>query len=165
MSLYGRDSNILAFDPSTTSTGWAHMTSDVERILSYGRIRPSSKHDIKQRTLEIGQQSSELIRMLKPSIVLIEEPDDQGIVGRTTGTQAKLAACSYLIAGRAIEGGFRVELIPVQQWKGSVPKDVIYRRLLEIYGGGLPRGGGSKPWNHDAIDAIGIARYWVRHQA
>lgn len=162
MSLYGRDdSKILGFDPSTTSTGWALLRASDQEILRYGRIRPDKKLDIKERTLVLGRESQQLIRTIVPDVILIEEPDDQGIVGRTTGTQARLAACSYLIAGGALADGYTTILIPVQQWKGNVPKDVIYRRLRDIYGAKLPHGTIKHPENHDAIDAIGLIRAWI----
>lgn len=153
---------LIAFDPSTTSTGWA-VTDDKGKILKYGRIRPKSK-SYRRRTFEMGRTASSLVLGNQADIVLIEEPDDQGMVGRTTGTQRKLAAVSYYVAGSLLSyPRLTVIMVPVQKWKGTVPKDVVYRRLLRIYGPALPKGTTQNPWNHDAIDAVGIINWYLNN--
>jgi len=148
---------VMGLDPATRNTGWA-VLYDNGKIIASG-IVVSKKTTPEERIYEIGKEVMSIVAKWEPDRIYIEAPDDQGIVGRTTGTQALLAAVTYFIAGTLQARGFKYELVKVQSWKGSVKKAVIARRLAEIYGKALPRGRGDKWWEHDAIDAVGLARW------
>lgn len=61
----------LAFDPSTTSTGWAVYDTQHDDLLEYGIINPPMKDPI-ERIMQIDRQVKELLRDWKPEITLIE---------------------------------------------------------------------------------------------
>ena len=61
----------LAFDPSTTSTGWAVYDTQYNDLLEYGSIKPPMKDPI-ERIMQIDRQVKELLNLWKPEITLIE---------------------------------------------------------------------------------------------
>lgn len=150
---------ILAIDPSTTSTGWVRV-DDAAVILEYGLIRPKQK-EWRNRVVTILEDMKSLITTVDE--VVIEEPDVQGLVGRTTNALSKITAVAYGLYGLAKGLNISCQLIPVQTWKGQLPKEVVYGRLEQIYGrSNLPGSELKNPWEHDAIDAIGLAYYYLR---
>lgn len=152
--------SIMGVDPSTTSTGWAILSNDGEEIIAYGRIKPKH-HEWRTRIYVIGAQALRIARKYAPDVILIEEPGNQNLVTRTTGTQAMLTGVSYYILGLLAILTSASQLVTVSEWKGSTPKDVIYRRLLLRYGNQLPIGTAMHPEANDAIDAVGIAAWWI----
>ena len=62
---------VLAFDPSTTSTGWAVYDTQYNDLIEYGSIKPKVKDSI-DRIIVIDSEVKELLRNWKPEITLIE---------------------------------------------------------------------------------------------
>lgn len=152
---------IMGVDPSTVRIGWAVLDEN-DCIIDFGLIIAPK---VPQWNVRIRKMALDLIngavRLHQPDIIVIEEPDMQGAVGRMSGSMSMLMGCSYFIAGMLEMKGVNYEFVGPQLWKGgSIPKSVIYNRLKQKYGGSLPTGTISQPWNNDAVDAIGIARFY-----
>lgn len=149
----------LGLDPSIRSTGWALLDHNRE-LLDYGRIKTVLENK-SSCIIGAGRKFAEIAERVRPVHAFIEHPVNQGIVGRTTGTQSWLFGISYYLGGICAARLIPFEFILVSTWKGTLPKDVVWRRLERIYGSGLPRTTGKNFWEHDAVDAIGICRYGI----
>ena len=152
---------ILGIDPATHKTGWA-LVAHERKLLASGIIK-GGKGNAKQRIKRIAGQLDDVLEQHQPDIIIIEEPDNQSVIGRTSGAQAMLASLTYFIAGTLERTTLEYALVPVRQWKGNTPKRVVWNRLLEHYGDATPRSRGKYPWDNDAADALGIADWWIRN--
>lgn len=162
--------NILALDPSSTTTGWALLDRS-ERLLQGGVIKPHKQQCEAQ--YRIGQMCVDLRQLLSelgPETILIEWPS--GHVGRKrhhgggAGLSVYGAACGAL--WQVCEAWVRslpsdrqsvteVELVLESDWTRSVPKPDrvagIAGRFKE-YEPGQDSGG-------DLADAIGLAVWFL----
>ena len=88
----------------------------------------------------------------------IEEPQffegGRGIVTARGGSLVKLCLLAGMIAGRLSVTMHTVRLVPVRDWKGSCPKDVMEPRILRKLKGWNPVTGTT----HE-LDAVGLGMY------
>ena len=87
-----------------------------------------------------------------------EEPQffegGRGIVTARGGSLVKLCLLAGMIAGRLSVTMHTVRLVPVRDWKGSCPKDVMEPRILRKLKGWNPVTGTT----HE-LDAVGLGMY------
>lgn len=145
---------ILGCDLAVNHSGLVWLDRGTKEIIDSKLIIPNS-NGWQSHVRETGIEFQQLILTNPADIVVIEEPDMQGMVGRTTGVMAKLMGITYYIAGICYGLGFPFKTVPVQTWKGSVPKHIIRNRLMEDYDV-------VKRWpvEDDRVDALGIALYY-----
>ena len=67
-----------------------------------------------------------------------------------------LAAADGSLRQGFIEGGVAVELVPVRDWKGSVPKHITLKRIQRAWGW--------RGMDHNIADAVGIGDWYIRKQ-
>ena len=84
--------------------------------------------------------------------VYIEWPSFQGMIAQNTGSIVKLA---YLI-GQIASLHSNVILIPVNQWKGNLPKLVTQKRAEKFFN----RSG----FKNHVADAIGLGQYCIENR-
>ncbi len=144
----------LSIDPGV-QTGWALWSSDW-KLLSHGIIKaPNKVKEFDTRINIIGLELRAICRNNFVKQVYMEYPAFFGsTAGRMVAGRGDLVKLTYM-AG-ALQGylnsmGLWVERIEVNRWKGSLPKDVVIKRIQKI----LPN---CKATSHDA-DAIGIGLY------
>lgn len=145
---------ILGCDAATNHTGLVWFDRTSETIIDSRLLVPNS-NGWQSHIREIGIDFKLLIMKYPVQIVIIEEPDMQGMVGRTTGVMAKLMGITYYLAGICSGLEIPFKAVPVQTWKGSVPKHIIRNRLMEEYND-------VRSWTveDDRVDALGLAIYY-----
>jgi len=104
----------------------------------------------------------EFCNVNQPDRVLIEEPrlflsTRKGQAASNSSAILKLVAMVYCMAG-ALKALFteNVVLVPVQQWKGNVPKEITQKRVLKHWG--------CKSGDDNITDAVGIGDWYIRKQ-
>jgi Holliday junction resolvasome RuvABC endonuclease subunit len=153
---------IVGVDMSSTHLGWA-ILSENKLVVDTGVI--TFKHtDFKQRCTAMAMQFMDTVgdTLMDKDIVVIEEPEIMGMEGRNSGSNNMLFFAVGTLSGMLTLKGYEHELITVRKWKGNAPKQVIWNRLVEYYGEKCPRRSGSKPWDTDSVDALGIADWYAR---
>lgn len=149
---------VLSIDPGTSGCGWAIW--DITRrknweLLRYGvfvpvKLRGNDTNDLQRWQYEAEQVSETVAGIGKYcESMYVEYPSVfGGGVAAQSGAIVKLATLVGMIMG-----GFQGEsiLVPVVNWKGQLPKEIVAKRVKKI----LPN---CKAESH-AIDAIGIGLY------
>lgn len=97
----------------------------------------------------------------EPDLVLIELPrvfqSEKGLAANNSGSIMKLAFCVAVLRSYFHHHtSSKVELIPVNRWKGTVPKHITQRRIKKHWGWQ----GGKR--DHNEADAVGIGDYYIR---
>ena len=67
---------IMGIDSSSTSTGWAVIDTKHKgalRLVDYGTIKPPKKQGTIERIIYISDKFKELLRIMKPEMVVIEQ--------------------------------------------------------------------------------------------
>lgn len=146
---------ILGCDLAINHSGFVWLT-DAGEVVKDLLVLPKSE-GWQSRIRETGHEFMIALLSMVPDMAIIEEPDMQGIVGRTTGTMSKLTGATYYIAGICKAKNIPSLTIPVQRWKGSVPKDVVHNRLKEKY-----EYARRLRTEDDRVDALGIADWYFK---
>lgn len=71
------------------------------------------------------------------------------------GDLVKLVMVVGSIVGILSTGCYEIILIPVNRWKGQLPKDVVNKRVERFYGSNNCKGFKTHAW-----DAVGIGLYY-----
>ncbi len=150
----------ITIDPGVPS-GWAIWDANWN-LLNYGIAKDSGseaedpflnwQERMAQVTAEIIHHIAVMEMNLKSRVreIYIEYPSVfGGGVAAQSGAVVKLAVMVGYIAGKCKVS--YIEFVPVNKWKGQMPKDVVEKRVKRL----LP---GCKATSH-AVDAIGIALY------
>ena len=105
---------LIAFDQSTTKTGWCVMEYETAQIIDYGLFKP--KGDTNYRIRQTVKEAMKLCRINKPTFVYIEgiqiqkNPKVYEILSKLQGT---LEICLE-------EKGYIVNVIKAPEWRRRV---------------------------------------------
>jgi hypothetical protein len=145
---------MVSIDPGVGGTGMVFWKG--EKAVKVLTLRSGSSPDwaIKART--IMESFNQFMRLLgRVDRVVMEMPGYMAGVGghmvAQSGDLVKLALLTGMIFEASHAFSSNVELVPVHEWKGQLPKDVCAERIFEIMGASFPKGQS----NH-AVDALGI---------
>lgn len=146
----------LSIDPSIRSCGWAVWKNG--RFKYAGLIRPKVQEDWQAMGHQVGAEIHGIVRDHKVDEVYCEFPaffgGSKGAVTASSGALVKLAWLVGFLDGMITPEFRKFVLVPVNTWKGQLPKEVIIERIKKI----LPRGIW-KNFKADMWDAAGIGLY------
>lgn len=148
----------LSIDPGIGGTGWALWDEDswhlAEPPTQTGIFTGRSSQSWEQKIAYIVFGLRGVVP-LNLSHTYIEYPayfgTASGDMVARRGDLVKLSYCVGFIAG-SMPG--TVTLIPVNKWKGQLPKDIVARRIQKILGANACREFKSHVW-----DAVGVGLY------
>lgn len=150
---------ILCIDPSIVSTGFALFKSNDLFPAHHGLLRPNVKtalwHERAHWVADILLSSTKFFR---PSVYCEMPQYFQSAVGHAAATLGSLSKLCYLIGaiGHACKtAGVPFHLVPVLDWKGQLPKEVVNRRIQKILKCS------EKTFRADEWDAVGIG-LWIK---
>jgi len=165
---------LLCIDPGTKVTGIALFevwTDTKEGIYVHSEALKAEASDNWFDRLDkmLTKVVDEALYPYLPDIVLIEQPrhffgTSKGQGAMNSGAIEKVAALVFAIWGAVhIIAGDEKEvecvLVPVNKWKGNVPKEVTQKRILTHWGIHFTG------WTtDDEADAIGIGDWYIRKQ-
>jgi hypothetical protein len=164
---------LLSIDPSIRNLGWAlfpirdHSTSLIPPQ-DWGLIHPIEFEDRPLKwvanSTSVVDQVRQIIRKHLPLKVLIEFPSvwsnsAKSQIASNSGSLGKLFFLCGSLWQCCIQLGVpHTELVPVNTWKGQVPKSITRMRVIRDYGQEYTE------LNHNIIDAIGIGRWWFKNK-
>lgn len=163
----GKYSAVFAIDPGTKLLGWSHFilnhNAKTAVLVTSGIIQQSRSDEWIKRIDQTVDQVMEALTHTNglPTQVLIEQPENfgsgRGSAVTNSGAVNKLIACVFQIKGavRVAHPKYKVQLLPVRQWKGNVPKHITQKRIARHWGV-------TEFDSTDESDAIGIGDYWIR---
>lgn len=155
----------LFIDPSIDSMGWAYWNGKDYRTqqppTDFGLIKSTEK----KWEAKIFEQGNSLISVLnrfvrEPHIsIYCEMPQffssAKGNSAAVTGSLQKLSAMVGVVMYIAHQNSDNpLHLLPVNEWKGQLPKSVVISRILKFYG---PKK--CKNFKDDIWDAVGMGLY------
>jgi len=160
--------HILTIDPGTKNVGWAIFglrSRNQAVLIDSGFIKIPSKE--KDWTKRIDTICVDLLNIywhhhLHFAHLLIELPrvfgSHKGQAASNSGSVGKLMACVFQIKGVISREfpQFDIDLIPVNQWKGNIPKHITEQRILKYWG--------YQGKTSDESDSIGIGDWYIRRK-
>ncbi len=154
---------ILSIDPGQ-STGYALWSKSswakLERPLAVGLLKPDDREDTWEfRCVDLGRQLDRLIRTREVAHIFCELPMFVDTEGGLAVAQKSLVKLCYLVgtyAGVALSGNRPFVPVPVAQWKGQTPKEVVNKRIEGRLGKKACAG-----YRADIWDAVGIG-LWAK---
>jgi Holliday junction resolvasome RuvABC endonuclease subunit len=160
------DQGLICVDPGTRFLGWAvfGLTDLSATLIKSGYITTNLFDNNNDWISRIDYMTSQMQQIFEHIVgskitILIEQPmnfmSSKGSAATNSGAVNKLMACVFQLKGmiNALYPNNIVKLIPVQTWKGNVPKEITQKRV-------------KKYWNWegevDEIDACGIGDWYIR---
>lgn len=154
---------ILALDPGV-EWGWAYFPVNDYKPLACGICSPKSSLPWNSRIENGFAVLSSVLKRFEPWKVYCEEPqffaDVGGYAAAAGGTLVKLTAAYGVLWGACLAMGVKFQGVPVNKWKGQLPKEVVIRRSREILGEKFCLHFLQRVQSH-AWDAIGLG-LWAR---
>lgn len=145
----------LAIDPGTHDFGYALF--NLQGILQRsGAFHMTKYGDWLARIDKVVALVLILQRYFGVQSVAIEMPSNFGNAASSGQSILKLMGCVMALRQALQSKGACVRLVPVLEWKGSLPKAVTTRRVRQKYGW--------KGKSLDEADAIGIGDYVLQTQ-
>lgn len=123
--------NLIAFDQSTTATGWCVMETDNSKIVAYGVIRPLGPTN--ERIREIIKKCMALCKKFDATFVFIE-----GIqVQRNPVVYEVLAKLKGTLEICLEEKGYFVNVVKAAEWRKRVgiknkKRDLVKQEAIEM---------------------------------
>lgn len=143
--------NLLAIDPGLSGTGWAFFEGKTLKDHGVLTFRDNVEWDERARMYAASIRS--LMIHFKGGRAYCEYPaffeSAAGTMVAKTGDLLKLTFLVGLMAGMVYPNPFI--LVPVHQWKGQLPKEVVNERIKKILGEKTCERIKSHAW-----DAVGI---------
>lgn len=141
---------IISIDPGIRGTGYA-VWDNKWNLIEHG-ILTSKEDEWHSKFPDLSVQMVRIIRKHKIKKAYIEEPQKfQGKFGDMVANRGDLVKLSMFVGFLSGRMNIQVECVRVIDWKGTLPKDVVEKRVERL----IP---GLKAKSH-AIDAIGIGLY------
>lgn len=141
----------LTVDPGIIGTGYAVWARDWS-LISWGQIQPRKDRTLEQRSSLILSTLKMLIMKYTAMELYIEYPavfsGKLGIAIAKRGDIVKLAFVTGIICGISWK---RFNLVPVNKWKGQLPKEVVKKRINKIFPNYVLK-------DHE-YDAVGLGLY------
>lgn len=157
---------VLSVDPGLTGTGYAVWSASAElwrlsrKPTRVGVITPPAKLEAMAKLRYLVERLSGLMANEDINRVACELPEFwAGAFGRAVAARGDLVKLSLVVgavAALAVERRAVFTTVPVRDWKGNLPKDVVERRIRRRIGDGVCEQLGIK--SH-AWDAVGIGLY------
>lgn len=149
-----RDAYWLSVDPGCAGTGFALMKG--AKVHAYKSIYPDKECVTwEHKTSSIMQSLMWHTFLKKIERVYIEWPSQftgaKGLAAANSNDILKLSCLIGRISQYFVEKNATVILVPVQRWKGNLPKNVVSDRAKKFFG--------LKKLTSHAADAVGLARY------
>lgn len=146
-------------DPGISGSGISLMKGI--KLLDYGNIYPGKEWSTwEQRASSILIGIIQFLPM-KLSHVYIEFPSQfsgaKGLAASNSNDILKLSCLIGRISELFVERGTKVILVPVQTWKGSLPKEIVAKRAMKYFGL-------DKLVSHSA-DAVGLAMFVLKEKS
>lgn len=151
---------IAAFDPSTTTTGYAF--GDGERsIVDAGLILPGRTRDpAHKRAVDMAGDAFDLCRAYRPDLVVVEIPSKSA----PRGGKNRVGQANYGMAVGAVlarlGGLWEVVAAKPEDWTNGVPKAKRAAWVRSLF----PNTDFSKDTGHDMADAIGLVMWQFKVQ-
>lgn len=149
---------ILTIDPGLSGTGYAYFYEGQLKICR--QIIPDPKMTMEDKAFTIKTMILQAIAYFDIEEVFIEYPKVFG--GATNyaiamrGDIVKLAwLVGYLCGAMRTSKKTRYTLLPVNTWKGQLPKNVVENRVRKVY----PVSNDKMKIEGHAIDAVGMGLY------
>lgn len=144
----------MTIDPGLSGTGYAVF--DKRRLIIYGNLYSKQK-TFKAKARELSRRLAFIERDRGSISVWCEWPSNfmgskKGIAALHSNSLLKLSFLIGQICAR-IHG---VNLLPVQQWKGQLPKEVTRARAERFFG--------MKGFKSHAADAVGMGQYIIENK-
>ncbi len=111
----------------------------------------SSVKDKFKRCQIIADKVADFVRDQRPDVVICEYPHKGGPGWSTGNITILFHFCGVLQANINLVG-LPVTFIPVTEWKGQVPKDIMNKRTEKKYG---------TEDSADILDSIGLGHYYL----
>lgn len=131
----------MSVDPGLSGTGYAvwgrKPLGDREKpnLIEAGILKCSDP-DYVQKLRSISEQFADLVTEVKPVVCFLEEPSFfQSAGGQVSASSGSLVKLSFLVGAlfNVVEGsGFLCKLVPVNTWKGQLPKTLVAERIQAI---------------------------------
>lgn len=161
IKLKWEESRVLSIDPGLNGTGWvvAFLNRNGQVNIIRSGIINEKNGTLEERAGAIAAEIVWIANRNNVSRICCEYPAFfDSVSGQMVAKRGDLVKLTFLIgyiAGMLHEFG-KCELIPVNEWKGQLPKSVINERVKQILG--------EKRWNllglkSHAVDACGIALF------
>lgn len=181
MADMSRAGGLLALDPSSTTTGYAVLRLDLpagtsagEVVVEAGLIRPEHRRaGFQERSFSLAAQAVALMRVWRPSAMVVEVPSGKVGSGARRGAGVSLMAYAYA-AGEMVgaltwamahdpgESGYApaetVDRVDDRTWTNGRPKPerlAVLRSVFPAYAAAAEDDGGG-----DAGDAILLGLWW-----
>ena len=152
--------NILAIDPGIGGTGWAVFDKGSERFISHGVLNQNRKEDEWDKRGKLILQDLVHIeygfRTLKTYIEfpsLFQSAHGQMVARK--GDLVKLAWFTGLLCGRLKN----TIIVPVNEWKGQLPKAIVNTRILKLLGKNACKNLKSHDWDATGIGLWALGRF------
>lgn len=157
---------ILSIDPGIDGTGIAVWNEDPDWRTSLSSVKVWSRPSVEgwvSKCIELSDLYYNLHESVQPVRIYCEWPAyHQTGVGQAATAKGDIHKLSFLIgmfAREVADVGGEFILVPVAEWKGQLPKQVVQRRIEKAYAGtGVLEGLKLKKLDH-SWDAIGIGMY------
>lgn len=168
-----KKSPVICVDPGTRVMGWAHFSGASPVLKGSGFIRCAPGKDLswidhvdsQVRQFEslvnrigLGYAANPTTSARYPGMLICELPGVQGgaagEAAKNSGDILKLMALVFALRERATSLGLDTQLVPVNIWKGQVPKEITQMRVKKHWG-----------WlgsDHNEADAVGIGDWYYR---
>lgn len=155
---------LLCIDPGTRKMGVAIFNVNHKRktgvLLKYFVETVTKKYKWQDRIDKMTGRAIQICNKEKPDEVLIEQPrlflsSRRGQAASNSSAILKLVGVVYCIAGAlGVVKGREVMMVPVQRWKGNVPKEVTQKRVAKHWN--------CKSGDDNITDAVGIGDWYIR---
>lgn len=147
---------IMGIDSSTTSTGWAVIDTKhggALRLIDHGTISPPKKYDTIERIIYISDKFKELLRIMKPELVVIEQMN----VTTNMNTVRVLAGLLTEIEVTLKRQQYLYTLLTPSQWRKAVGIKGKKREEFKLASQAFVLNNFYEKVNEDEADAVCIA--------
>jgi len=151
---------VLGVDPGLTGTGFAMLEAQKGEIkLRIHGILRSSEMGWENRVLDLANRVGELARQEELEGIFCELPAYWGTFKQQMwAAQGSLVKQAVLVGAVLAQPGCKVVLVPVNDWKGQMNKEIVEARVQECLGEKQ-----SRSLRSHAVDACGIALWGLKH--
>lgn len=123
--------NLIAFDQSTTATGWCVMDMSNSKIVAYGVIRPLGTTN--ERIIETLKTSIKLCNKFEVAAVFIEGTQVQ----RNPKVFEVLAKLQGIMEVSLVEKGYYVNIVKASEWRKRIgiknrKRELVKQEALEM---------------------------------
>jgi Holliday junction resolvasome RuvABC endonuclease subunit len=134
---------LICIDPGYDKSGWAFFPKanvgkklKIELPTEWGTV--VGKGQFEERMTSIHDQFVELVKKLKMEKAIIEWPSyemsPRGHAAAVKDDLGKIISASASIVLACLGNGVEIERVRVREWKGQLPKKVVWNRAKKVMG-------------------------------